>query len=130
MTNMYDFPTVAAHSAPLLTPWKPHTMTPPAAFLLIGVIELIGISPQVSQLQYEVGLKSDLIRVLNQQMNSESNEDLTAITNATYSHFQPIERKWNSDVKGGAECLFFLFFFFCEHDSFCVHHYSPACVNL
>ena len=103
---MRHFQLTSSQSAPRLTPWTPHTMTPPAIFLLIGVIELIGISPQVSQLQYEVGLKSDLIRVLNQQMNSESNEDLTAITNATYSHFHPVERKWNSDVKGGAECFF------------------------
>ena len=67
---------------------------------LIGEIELIGFSPQVSQLQYEVGLKSDLIRVLNQQMNSESNEDLTAITNASYSHFHPVDTKWSPKIKG------------------------------
>ena len=78
---------------------------------LIGEIELIGFSPQVSQLQYEVGLKSDLIRVLNQQMNSESNEDLTTITNASYSHFHPVDAKWSPKVKGtrrsrgGNRCL-------------------------
>ena len=71
----------------------------------IQVIKLIDFSLQVSQLQYEVALKSDLIRVLNQQMNSESNEDLTAIAsvNANYSSssFQPIGRKWNTESNRG-----------------------------